>query len=134
MPTYEYECGNCGHLFEIYQTMKDDKLTKCPVCEKETLKRLIGAGGGLIFKGSGFYLTDYKNKSTETSSGSGKDSKDTKDTKEAKDSKDGSVKTDTKKEPRSDSNTEKTETKASETTTKKTETKKTSDNKDQSKN
>lgn len=62
MPTYDYKCSNCGHEFEIFQSMKDDKLTKCPECKKETLKRLIGSGGGLIFKGTGFYLTDYKDK------------------------------------------------------------------------
>lgn len=61
MPTYDYKCGNCGHLFETMQSIKADPLTKCPECGKETLKRLIGTGGGLIFKGSGFYLTDYKN-------------------------------------------------------------------------
>lgn len=68
MPTYEYKCDNCLHEFETYQTMKDDKLTKCPNCAQNTLKRLIGSGGGLIFKGSGFYLTDYKNKPSETTS------------------------------------------------------------------
>lgn len=67
MPTYEYKCDNCGHLFEFYQSMKDDKLTKCPECGKETLRRLIGTGSGLIFKGSGFYLTDYKNKPSDKS-------------------------------------------------------------------
>lgn len=76
MPTYEYKCDDCGHQFDALQSMKDEKLTKCPNCGKETLRRLIGTGGGLIFKGSGFYLTDYKNKSTETtpsqSSGSDK--------------------------------------------------------------
>lgn len=66
MPTYDYKCDACGHEFEIYQSMKDDKLSKCPNCGKETLKRLIGSGAGLIFKGSGFYLTDYKNKTAET--------------------------------------------------------------------
>ena len=67
MPTYEYKCVNCEHEFEIYQSMKDEKLTKCPNCGRETLRRLIGSGGGLIFKGSGFYLTDYKNKPVESS-------------------------------------------------------------------
>ena len=70
MPTYEYKCNNCDHLFEIYQSMKDDKLTKCPECGKKTLRRLIGTGGGLIFKGSGFYLTDYKNKPSEKTASS----------------------------------------------------------------
>ena len=67
MPTYEYKCDNCGHLFEHFQSMKDEKLTKCPECGKKKLRRLIGTGSGLIFKGSGFYLTDYKNKSSEKS-------------------------------------------------------------------
>ena len=59
MPTYEYECQKCGHRFEEFQSMKDAPLTKCPVC-KGKVKRLIGAGAGLIFKGSGFYITDYR--------------------------------------------------------------------------
>lgn len=66
MPTYDYRCEKCGHFFEIFQTMKEDKLTKCPECGEEALKRLIGTGSGLIFKGSGFYLTDYKNKPSES--------------------------------------------------------------------
>ncbi len=67
MPTYEYKCENCGHQFDVYQSMKDEKLKECPNCGKNTLRRLIGSGGGLIFKGSGFYLTDYKNKPAESS-------------------------------------------------------------------
>ena len=62
MPTYEYVCTKCGHDFEIVQSMKDATLKKCPKCGKSTLKRLVGAGAGLIFKGTGFYITDYKNK------------------------------------------------------------------------
>ena len=79
MPTYDYRCDECGHEFETYQSMKDEKLTKCPNCGKESLKRLIGSGSGLIFKGSGFYLTDYKNKTTDTNS-SKSTSEDTKKT------------------------------------------------------
>ncbi|MEE9432573.1 MAG: FmdB family zinc ribbon protein [Melioribacteraceae bacterium] len=60
MPTYDYECLKCNHTFEEFQKMSDDVLTKCPEC-KGKLKRLIGAGLGPIFKGSGFYQTDYKN-------------------------------------------------------------------------
>ena len=67
MPTYEYECQACGHLFEALQTMTEPKLTKCPKCKKQKLARLIGSGSGVIFKGSGFYETDYKRKA-ETSS------------------------------------------------------------------
>lgn len=63
MPTYEYECSACGHAFEALQSMKDAKLTKCPKCAKSKLQRLIGSGSGMIFKGSGFYETDYKRKS-----------------------------------------------------------------------
>ena len=59
MPTYEYECQKCGHRFEEFQSMKDAPLAKCPQC-KGKLKRLIGAGAGLLFKGSGFYTTDYR--------------------------------------------------------------------------
>ncbi len=62
MPTYQYECGSCGHAFEILQSMSDNRLKKCPKCKKQKLERLIGTGSGIIFKGSGFYQTDYKNK------------------------------------------------------------------------
>jgi putative FmdB family regulatory protein len=60
MPTYEYVCGNCGYEFEQFQSMKAKSLRKCPKCSRNKLKRLIGAGAGVIFKGSGFYETDYR--------------------------------------------------------------------------
>lgn len=60
MPTYEYECEACGHTFEEFQSMSDKPLRKCPKCKKQKLQRLIGSGAGIIFKGSGFYETDYK--------------------------------------------------------------------------
>ena len=63
MPTYEYACPKCGHQFEQFQSMRDEPLKKCPKCKKTGVKRLLGSGAGLIFKGSGFYITDYKNKS-----------------------------------------------------------------------
>lgn len=63
MPTYEYACTSCGHEFEQFQSMKDAPLKECPACGKKKLKRLVGGGAGLIFKGSGFYITDYKKKS-----------------------------------------------------------------------
>jgi len=62
MPTYEYECPKCGQAFELFQSMRDEPLKKCPKCHKAGVKRLVGGGAGLIFKGSGFYITDYKNK------------------------------------------------------------------------
>ena len=57
MPTYEYECKSCGHTFEIFQAMSDDPLKSCPECGRE-VRRLIHGGTGVIFKGSGFYVTD----------------------------------------------------------------------------
>jgi putative FmdB family regulatory protein len=63
MPTYEYACPKCGHAFELFQSMNDAPLKKCPKCHKLGVKRLVGGGAGLIFKGSGFYITDYKKKS-----------------------------------------------------------------------
>ena len=67
MPTYQYECEACGHSFEELQTMIDPKLTKCPKCSKKKLVRLIGGGAGMIFKGTGFYETDYKKKTGSAS-------------------------------------------------------------------
>lgn len=67
MPTYQYECESCGHLFEALQSMTDKKLKKCPKCAKMTLVRHIGGGSGIIFKGTGFYETDYKTKSPSSS-------------------------------------------------------------------
>ncbi|MBN2301106.1 MAG: zinc ribbon domain-containing protein [Lentisphaerae bacterium] len=84
MPTYEYECLKCGHVFEVFQGMTEDPIKRCPKC-KGKVKRLIGRGAGVIFKGSGFYETDYrsdsyrdavkKETSTATSSGSKSDAK-----------------------------------------------------------
>ena len=69
MPTYQYECGACGHGFEVLQSMLEKKLKKCPKCGKPKLHRLIGAGSGIIFKGTGFYETDYKRKDALPSGG-----------------------------------------------------------------
>ena len=62
MPTYDYRCSVCGHEFEEFQLITDDPLTECPKCDGK-IERLIGAGAGLIFKGSGFYITDYRSDS-----------------------------------------------------------------------
>jgi putative FmdB family regulatory protein len=59
MPTYEYECKSCGHTFEAFQSISEDPLKDCPECGKE-VRRLINGGSGVIFKGSGFYVTDKK--------------------------------------------------------------------------
>ncbi len=63
MPTYDYLCDLCGHAFEYFQSMQEARLKDCPGCGKPGLRRLIGAGAGVVFKGSGFYETDYKRKS-----------------------------------------------------------------------
>ena len=63
MPTYEYRCSNCGHQLEEFQNISDEPLTKCPACKKNKLKRLISGGGAIMFKGSGFYQTDYRSES-----------------------------------------------------------------------
>ena len=62
MPTYDYICNECNEMYEYFQSMSDDPLTECSECKKDSLRRLISGGTGLIFKGSGYYLTDYKNK------------------------------------------------------------------------
>jgi putative FmdB family regulatory protein len=93
MPTYDYECKKCGHQFEAIQSIKDDALKKCLKSEcpegtgKGTVQRLIGAGGGLLFKGSGFYITDYrsdnykKSAKADTSASSGDSSSKSSDSK-----------------------------------------------------
>jgi len=63
MPTYDYECDACQHAFEEFQSMMDKPLKKCPKCGKSKLRRLIGTGAAIIFKGSGFYQTDYRSES-----------------------------------------------------------------------
>ena len=63
MPTYDYQCSNCGHSFEEFQSITAKPLRKCSQCGRNTLKRLIGCGAGVIFKGSGFYETDYRSES-----------------------------------------------------------------------
>ena len=69
MPTYEYKCVECGYRFEMFQNMTAAPISDCPHCNRaSTLKRLIGRGSGIIFKGSGFYQTDYKNSSTSSAS------------------------------------------------------------------
>ncbi len=68
MPTYDYECTECGHTFEYFQSMSDDPLSDCPNCGGK-VKRLIGGGLGVIFKGSGFYVTDNRGKTSSNGNG-----------------------------------------------------------------
>lgn len=67
MPTYEYVCDECEHLFEKFQSMTDDPIETCPKCDGD-VRRLISGGAGLVFKGSGFYITD--NRSGDSGNGS----------------------------------------------------------------
>ena len=60
MPTYDYQCGGCGHEFEEFQSFSEKALTTCPKCKKKKLQRLFGTGAAILFKGSGFYETDYR--------------------------------------------------------------------------
>ena len=84
MPTYEYECLNCGHHFEIFQKMSDEPVKTCPKCRKR-VRRLIGAGGGIIFKGPGFYATDYRKPDTSKTAQTSKEQKTSPQDKQAQD-------------------------------------------------
>jgi len=63
MPTYDYQCDGCGHAFELFQSISEPVKRKCPECGKQKLRRLFGTGGAVVFKGSGFYQTDYRSDS-----------------------------------------------------------------------
>ena len=98
MPTYDYLCASCNHTFEKFESMSANPSKKCPECGKLQLKRLIGAGAGVIFKGSGFYETDYRSESYKQDKKNAKDTpkKETK-SKDTKPKKDAKPKTDSKK-------------------------------------
>ena len=70
MPTYEYRCAACGNEFEMYQSIKDDPIKICPKCKSQSAERLISAGSGILFKGTGFYTTDYKKSNSSAGSNS----------------------------------------------------------------
>jgi len=103
MPTYEYICDSCFHEFDVFQSMSADRLTKCPQCEEESLRRKIGIGAGIIFKGSGFYETDYKKKPKSENDGDAKKPETSKDS--GKDSSPTSSKGDSSKSSQSSSST-----------------------------
>lgn len=85
MPTYEYRCDECGHAFEAFQRISDQPVRVCPECGKRKVRRLISSGGGIVFKGSGFYATDYR-KTPRPSEDSGKSSSSTSDSTSGSDS------------------------------------------------
>jgi putative FmdB family regulatory protein len=74
MPTYEYACDACEHQFEEFQSMSEQPLRKCPKCGKKKLRRLFGTGAAVIFKGSGFYQTDYRSESYKAAAKAEQDS------------------------------------------------------------
>jgi putative FmdB family regulatory protein len=112
MPTYEYECDACGHRFERLQSMSEPAVRKCPQCRKLKVRRLISGGAGVIFKGSGFYETDYK----RNRGGAAAAKKDG----EPSESKSETVKADTKPEKKDDAKKPAAEPKASPSKDKKT--------------
>jgi len=75
MPTYEYRCRACGHEFEKFQKMSDAPVHTCPTCKSEDVERLISTGGGFVFKGPGFYATDYRKDGPRPELGSDKKAK-----------------------------------------------------------
>jgi putative FmdB family regulatory protein len=101
MPTYEYKCGSCDYEFEQFQSIKARPLRKCPQCGRNALNRLIGTGAGIIFKGSGFYETDYRSdsykKEQKKETASGKEKKEEKTKTEKPDTK-SALESDSKKE------------------------------------
>jgi putative FmdB family regulatory protein len=104
MPTYQYLCGGCGHEFEQFQSIKARPLRKCPACSRMQLNRLIGTGGGIIFKGSGFYQTDYRSENYKNSAKNAKPATETADSakKDAKPAK-SETKSASKDTPKADS-------------------------------
>lgn len=99
MPTYDYRCKSCEHEWELFQSIKADPIKKCPSCGKQKAERVIGAGAGIIFKGSGFYETDYRSDSYKKAAEADK---------KAQDSSSGSSekKSETKSEPKKPSDSE----------------------------
>ncbi len=99
MPTYDYRCKNCDHEFELFQSMTDKLKRKCPECGKLSLERLIGIGAAVLFKGSGFYQTDYRTESYKKGAQAEKKAKDEgKKSDSAKDSKSDTPKKTSKKD------------------------------------
>jgi putative FmdB family regulatory protein len=93
MPTYDYECDACGHTMELFQNISEDPKKKCPECKKNKLRRLFGTGAAIVFKGSGFYETDYRSESYKKGAAADKKSAEVKssDSKSKTDSKSSST-------------------------------------------
>ena len=100
MPTYDYECDACGHEFELFQSISEPVKRKCPECGKQKLRRLFGTGAAVVFKGSGFYETDYRSESYKKGA---KAEKEARDKKKSADKKSEKKDSGTKKSPKKDS-------------------------------
>ncbi len=102
MPTYDYVCDACGHKFELFQSIKDNPIRKCPECKKLKLRRLFGTGGAIVFKGSGFYQTDYRSDSYKKQASADKSSGENKSSSDSKSSSSSEAKPEKKAESKAD--------------------------------
>ena len=102
MPTYDYECEACGHTLELFQGINDPIKKKCPECKKNKLNRLFGTGAAIVFKGSGFYQTDYRSEGYKKAKAADKPKSETKSDGKS-DSKSDSKKSDSAKTPKKNS-------------------------------
>jgi len=103
MPTYDYECDACGHTFEEFQSISADVLVKCPECGKKKLRRLFGTGAAIVFKGSGFYQTDYRSDSYKKAAAADKKTSDSSKSSSSTKKESKTTKSESKPKPKSDS-------------------------------
>ena len=103
MPTYDYECDACGHTFEEFQSISADVLVKCPECGKKKLRRLFGTGAAIVFKGSGFYQTDYRSDSYKKAAAADKKTSDGSKSSSSTKKESKTTKSESKPKPKSDS-------------------------------
>jgi putative FmdB family regulatory protein len=108
MPTYDYVCDACGHSFDEFQSFKDEPLKKCPSCGKNKLRRLFGTGAAILFKGSGFYETDYRSESYKSAAKADQDA--AKSASPGKNGANGATGTDSASAPKKDASDSKTST------------------------
>ncbi len=98
MPTYDYLCDACGHEFELFQSITEPLKRKCPECKKPKLRRLFGTGAAVVFKGSGFYQTDYRSESYKSGAEKDKPKSESSDKSDTSSSKSSEKKSESKKE------------------------------------
>jgi putative FmdB family regulatory protein len=99
MPTYDYECDACGHTFELFQSISEPVKKKCPECGKPKLRRLFGTGAAVVFKGSGFYQTDYRSDSYKKAAEKDKPSSESKSDKKSESKSDSKSSTSSESKP-----------------------------------